>query len=51
MTWFWSVLVIVAVVGFVAWASRRRRRHSGDGTMDEVKRNAERRYPGGGFVG
>jgi hypothetical protein len=51
MTWVWAVLVVIVVGGLVAWASIKQR-HAGDYTMDQAKRDAERREgTGGGFVG
>jgi hypothetical protein len=50
MTWIFVLLVSAALVALVVWASVRQRRHAGDYTLDQARRDAER-YPSGGDGG
>jgi hypothetical protein len=51
MTWIFVLVVSAALAALIAWASVRQRRHSGDYTLDQAKRDAERYPSGGGGVG
>lgn len=44
MTWFWVVLVVVAVVGLVSWAALRGRRYGSDNTLKEAKGDVSRKH-------
>jgi hypothetical protein len=49
MLWFWVVLAVVVLAGFT-WAGRRQRRHAGDYTLEQSRRDADK-YAGDGGGG
>jgi hypothetical protein len=49
MIWFWIAFAVLVVLAF-AWVARRSRRHSGDYTMEQAARDADK-YAGGGTTG
>lgn len=50
MTWIFVLVVSAALAALFVWAFVRQRRHSGDYTLDQAKRDAVR-YPHGGGGG
>jgi hypothetical protein len=51
MTWIFVLVVSAALAALFVWAAVRQRRHGGDYTLDQAKRDAERYASGGGGGG